>query len=242
MRGEYSLADIRAVTEGNNSGFGGDNWAWIIVLFLIFGYGRNGSGFGGNGGGGASDNYVLASDFATIQRQLSDGFGGVEKGLDTIRNGLCDGFYTEAQLINGVNTNILNTGFNLQTAINGVGTQLQQCCCDLRYENAQNTCAITNAINYGIRDVMQNCNNNYRMLHDEIVANKLESKNDQINALQMKLNNAELRASQEAQSNYLYTAITDKLSPCPRPAYLTCNPNAPINYSINYGSGCGCGY
>lgn len=24
-------------------------------------------------------------------------------------------------------------------------------------------------------------------------------------------------------------------------AYLTCNPNAPINYSVNYGNGCGCG-
>lgn len=29
MRGEYSLADIRAVTEGNNNGgFGGDYGAW----------------------------------------------------------------------------------------------------------------------------------------------------------------------------------------------------------------------
>lgn len=29
MRGEgYSLADIRAVTDGNNDGFGGGNGAW----------------------------------------------------------------------------------------------------------------------------------------------------------------------------------------------------------------------
>ena len=68
MRDGYSLADIAAAT-GNNNGNGmfGDNWAWIIVLFLIFAWGGFGNGFGRNNGSGATDNYVLASDFATIQ-------------------------------------------------------------------------------------------------------------------------------------------------------------------------------
>ena len=70
----YSLADIAAATGNNgrnNDGFGSDgNWAWVLI-FLIFalgGFGRNGNGFGGTGS--VSDNYVLASDFATLQRQM----------------------------------------------------------------------------------------------------------------------------------------------------------------------------
>ena len=99
MRDGYSLADIAAATGNNNrngDGMFGDNWAWIIVLFLIFAFGGfGGRGFGGFGGGNGSiaDNYVLASDFATIQRQLSDGFGDLTAQSRYIQNGLCDGFY-----------------------------------------------------------------------------------------------------------------------------------------------------
>lgn len=116
-------ADIAAVTNNNGGGFGwggSGGWFWIVVLFLFAFSGWG--GIGGLGGGGAQQNYVLASDFATIQRQLSDGFGGVEKGIDTIRNGLCDGFYTEAQLMNGTNMNMMQ-GFN------AVQSQLADCCC-----------------------------------------------------------------------------------------------------------------
>ena len=80
MEGTLSPADV-AVLSGNagnnNNGFG-DNSAWLIILFLIFGWGRNGYGNYGNGGG-VADGYVLASDFAQIDRKL-----------DTISNGICD--------------------------------------------------------------------------------------------------------------------------------------------------------
>lgn len=103
MRDGYSLADIASATGNNNrngDGMFGDNWAWIIVLFLIFAFG----GFGG-GNGSIADNYVLASDFATIQRQLSDGFGDLTSQTRYIQNGLCDGFYN-------MNTSLLN-GFDI---------------------------------------------------------------------------------------------------------------------------------
>ena len=75
-----SPSDVALITgknKSNNCGFGDGNGASWIIIFLIFaftGWGRNGNGLFGNGSG-ASDNYVLASDFANIQRQLSDGFG-----------------------------------------------------------------------------------------------------------------------------------------------------------------------
>lgn len=223
MNGEYSLSDIASVTR-NSDGFGGENGSWWIILFLIFGafgWGGNRGGFGG--GSGASDNYVLASDFATIQRQLSDGFGGVEKGLDTIRNGLCDGFYTEAQLINGVNTNIMQGN-------NAIATQIADCCCrtqsgikDVEYAIATNSAQT----NYNM--ATQNCATLQAIdkvgdrIIDYMSQREAQALRDENNALR-------LSASQNAQNNYLI----NQLRPCPIPAYITCNPFAYTNNS------CGC--
>lgn len=121
----YSLSDIKAVT--NDDDFGGGSWFWIVVLFLFM-FGANGGGiFGGNG--------------ALTRAEMTEGFNNqsVLNKLDGISNGLCDGFYAQ-------NTTMLQ-GFN------GLGNQLAQCCCDTnrnidatRYEASKNTCDITTAI------------------------------------------------------------------------------------------------
>lgn len=131
----YSLADIAAATGGNNNdGFGGNNGAWwLIVLFLFaftgWGNGYGGGGFFGGGGNvGAADNYVLASDFATIERKL-----------DSVNNGLCDGFYAmNTGMLNGfagVNNAITQQTISemqntnaLGAQITGIGNQLASCC------------------------------------------------------------------------------------------------------------------
>lgn len=128
----YVEGDVPYVgtTNGNaNSGFfGGDGW-WAIILFaMIFGWGNNGWG---NNGSGAMNNYVLGSDFATIQRQLSDGFGNLTSQSRFIQNGLCDGFYSmNTSLLNGfsgVNQNIMQNGYETKNAIQGVSSQLADC-------------------------------------------------------------------------------------------------------------------
>lgn len=53
----------------------------------------------GNTGAGVVDGYVLTSDFANIERKM-----------DGINNGMCDGFYQQAQLVNGVQQTV-NNGF-----------------------------------------------------------------------------------------------------------------------------------
>lgn len=88
------------------------------------------------------------------------------------------------------------------------------------------------------RDIIDNQNANYRALHDEIVANRIEDKNAQIQAQQNEINALRLSASQSAQNTYLI----DQLKPCPIPAYITCNPYQsyyPYNNGCN--SGCNCG-
>lgn len=233
----YIESDSPINVGGNNanSGFGfGNNDAWVLIILfaLIFGWGNN--GWGGNGSAGAMDNYVLASDFATIQRQLSDGFGDLTSQTRFIQNGLCDGFYAmNTGLLNGfagVNNAIMTNGYETRNAINGVASQLAGCCCDIKtaicdvkYANAINT-----------RDIIESNNANYRALHDEIVANRIEDKNAQIQAQQNEINRLQLSASQSAQNAYLLS----ELKACPKPSYIVPNPNCCYNYSVTP-NGCG---
>ena len=251
MRGESGLtaSDVALLSgrNGNNDGFG-DNGSWWVIIFLIFafmGWGRNNNGFGG-GNGSVADNYVLASDFATIQRQLSDGFGDLTAQSRYIQNGLCDGFYAmNTSLLNGfagVNNSIMTNGYETRNAINNLSSDLASCCCNLRsdiqgvnYNLATNTCALQNTMNMNTRDIVDTVNANYRALHDEIVANRIEDKNAQIQAQQNEINALRLSASQSAQNAYLLS----ELKPCPSPSYIVPNPNCCYNYQVT--SGCGCG-
>ena len=100
---EMTPADIAAVTNNNGGfGFGGDGGAWWIIILFLFvfcGWGGNwaGNGFGNGNSGGVVDGYVLTSDFANIERKI-----------DSVNQGLCDGFYQQAQLVNGANMAMAN--------------------------------------------------------------------------------------------------------------------------------------
>lgn len=252
MRGESGLtaSDVALLSgrNGNNDGFG-DNGSWWVIIFLIFafmGWGRGNNGFGGGNGSGAADNYVLASDFATIQRQLSDGFNDLTAQSRYIQNGICDGFYAmNTSLLNGfagTNNAIMTNGYETRNAINSVSSQLAECCCKtqsaiqgVNYNLATNTCNLQNTMNMNTRDIVDTVNANYRALHDEIVANRIEDKNAQITAQQNEINALRLSASQSAQNAYLLS----ELKPCPSPSYIVPNPNCCYNYQVT--SGCGCG-
>lgn len=247
---EMTPADIAAVTNGGNEGGWGGSWSsWIIIflIFAMFGWGgnRGGFGFGGGADSGAANNYVLASDFATIQRQLSDGFGGVEKGLDTIRNGLCDGFYTEAQLVNGVNMNIMN-------GVNGIQTQLADCCCRTQQniKDTQNVIERTGAnIQYAIKDCC--CENEKIAMQNRFdsaqntcsILQAIDKSSDRVidflsaeRTRQLESENQALRlaASQQAQNAYLVSKLAPQF---PVAAYQVPNPFVPYNGC----GGCGCG-
>lgn len=245
MRGENGLtaSDVALLSGRNNDGFG-ENGSWWVIIFLIFafmGWGNRGNGFGNNGSG-AADNYVLASDFATIQRQLSDGFSDLTAQSRYIQNGICDGFYAmNTSLLNGfagTNNAIMTNGYETRNAITGVSSQLADCCCKtqsaiqgVNYNLAQGVCSLQNTMNMNTRDIVDTVNCNYRALHDEIVANRIEDKNAQIQAQQNEINALRLAASQERQNTYLI----NQLKPCPDPAYIVPNPNCCYNYSVTQG-------
>lgn len=225
-------ADIAAVTGNNNDGFGGGNGAWWLIVLFLFAFAGNGwgNGFGG-GGNGAANNYVLASDFATIQRQLSDGFNSIDNALDRQNSGICDLGYTQAQLINGVQIS------GMQNA-NAIQSQIAQCCCDVRegisgvnYNMAMNTNGITKAISDGFCQTNFNNANNTRDILDAIKQLQNDAKDEKIASLTAMVSDLRGQASQNAQTSILLNA----LNPSPNPAYIVPNPNAV------YGCGCGCG-
>ena len=259
----YSLADIAAATGNNGNDFmNGDCAWWIIILFLFVfcgwgGYGYGAGGFGGFGGqSGATsvyEGYVLSNDMNMLSRQVSDGFNSQERKLDSISNGICSLGYDQLTQINGINTNIMGGVNALQAAINGVGSQLASCCCDLKYDLSSNAAEISRGVEKGFADTNYNlaiqanglstavangfCQTNFnaqtntRDIIDSAAANTraiLEKLNKmEIDAKDDKIAylTAKLNKADLAASQAAQnTYLISELKPCPQPAYVVPNP------------------
>ena len=227
----YSVPVTPYGTSGNGNGlFGGDSWAWIIVLLLLFGWGGNGGfgGFGGFGGGGYSE----------VQRGFDH--NSVINKLDGLTYGLSDSTYALNNAISG--------GFH------SVQSQLADCCCatqraidGVNFNMAKGFCDLGNVINSSTRDILESNNANTRAILDFLT-------NDKISTLQAENQSLKFQASQAAQNAFITAnqeAQTAELirrlgADCPVPAYVVPNPNCcynPLgfNFGNGYGtSGCGC--
>lgn len=244
--GNCPSVPIVANLDGNNGNNWNDgSWLWfLIVVFAIFGGWGNGfGGFGGTNGGVGSE----------IQRGFDN--QAVISKLDGISNGLCDGFYAMNNSMltgfNGINTNITQTGYGIQQAVNAdtvanmqntnaLQSQLANCCCETReaiqgvnYNMATNTCALQNTMNNNTRDIIDSQQAGTRAILDFLT-------NDKIATLTAENNDLRRAASQDRQNALLTTAMTaqtnqiiNAVNPAPIPAYTVPNPNA-------YAYGCGC--
>ena len=254
---EMGPADVRACTEGANSygngmGWGGEWLIWIVLFAVLFGWGGNGwgSGFGGRNGAGVVDGYVLASDFSNIERKI-----------DGVNNGVCDGFYAmNTGMLNGfanVNQNLSN-GFqaaelsrcNQQSALMQQLFQMQmaqqQCCCENReaiqgvnYNLATQSCETRNTVQNTTRDIIDAMNCGFRSIDQRLTAQELAAKDQKIADQNQQLFMAQLAASQNAQNLTIKGYVENQFAyynPPARPAYVVPNPNCCGN-----GYGCGCG-
>lgn len=230
----YSLADIAAAT-GNDT-FGGNGNSWFLILFIILLFGGYGNGwgnglFGGQGstGSGITDGYILTSDFANIERKI-----------DGVNNGLCDGFYAmNTSLLNGfsgVNSNLSNQTASLTAQMTALGNQMGTCCCDLgnkvtsgfsdlNYRLAEQSCQTRQAIADSTRTITANQDANTRAILDFMTQDKIAT-------LQAENQSLKFAASQCEQNAYL----VNQLRPSPAPAYVV--PNPYCNCACNNGCGC----
>lgn len=157
---------------------------------------------------------------------------------------------------NGINTNIMQTGYGIQQAINAdtvanmqntnaLQSQLANCCCETReaiqgvnYNMATNTCALQNTMNNNTRDIIDSQQAGTRAILDFLT-------NDKIATLQAENNDLRRAASQDRQNALLTTTmaaqtnqIIDAVRPTPVPSFPASNL-----YGYAYGCGCntGCG-
>jgi len=147
--------NVAPTGTSNGGGFGngwGDGSWWIILLIIILFGGWGYGGYGNGGFGGAArettsvyEGYVLNNDMSMLNKAVTDAYSMTERKLDGINNGLCDGFYTNAQLINGLDKSIASGTYSITNAIqqdtiagmqntNALATQLADCCCTQRSE------------------------------------------------------------------------------------------------------------
>lgn len=254
--------NVSPTGSGNcNGGFGWGDGAWWIIILLIFAWGGFGNGYGYGGGNGSTsvyEGYVLNNDMSQLSRQIDNASDRLFSQNVQISNGLCDGFYAQAQLVNGVNTNIMTVG-------NAIQTQMADCCCktqkdikdtqyvigsnaaeinrgvergfaDTNYNIATQANGITNAIQTGFCQTNFNAHTNTRDIVD--------SQNAGTRAILDKLCQMESNAKDEkiaeltAKNSDLRLAasqaaqnnyLLSELKPCPSPAYVVPNPYCNCN-------------
>lgn len=147
-----------------------------------------------------------SNGFASVQQTLCQGFNGINTSL-------MQGFH-------GVDNAICTLGYQNQQGFSGLSSQLAQCCCDLktmnlenRYLNERQTC-----------DLITNANANTQRILDYMQAEKINSLTAENVALKGQISN-------NAQSRYIVDTVLDRLSPCPKPAFVVPNPNCCYNFN-----------
>ena len=174
-----------------------------------------------------------------VQMALANGFAGVEQGANA------------RQIAN------MQTDFALQNAVNagfnGVQSSLANCCCenrlgiaDLKYTVATENCADRQALNEGVRDIIASQTAGTQKILDQLCADKIDAKNDEIANLRQQLAMKDLAASQVAQNAFIAQGFSNevdqlynRLNTCPVPTTPVYG-RTPI-FTCNNNNGCGCG-
>jgi hypothetical protein len=208
MNEGLTASDVLALTRNNNENEMWNNpfiyLVWLAVL----------------GGGGLFGNRNGELQGAITRSDLFEGFNNqdINGQLRGITNGLCDGFYA-------LNSGIKDGFYGTQAALAENRFAAQNCCCEtnrnidaVRYEGAQNTCAITNAIHAEGEATRALINSNVM----QELRDKLEARDRDVLVRDFQL-------SQLAQTS----SLIGELRPCAKPAYITCSPYTPANF------GCG---
>lgn len=224
----FDLGALLGNMAGNNNGnsWGEGLWA-VIILAVLFGWG----GYGGGGifGGGRGQSGTSTVD-ATVQRGFDT--QTIVSKLDGISNGICSLGYDQLNQMNNLSTTFMqannaSTIANLQST-NALQSQIQGCCCnlesllcDIRNQNAADTCTITTAIDRVGDRIVANDNANFRALYDQQVALQMDALRQKNADLQARLTACDTQNMITAGSNY----VVNSLNPPARPAYIVQNPN-----------------
>ena len=188
MNEGLSAGDILALTKDNDNEMWNNPFIYLVWLALLGGGGL----FGGNRNAELQGSITRSDLFEGFNNQDVNG------QLRGITSGICDGFYATRQ------------------GISELGFGMKDCCCGInrnidavRYEGAQNTCAITNAIHAEGEATRALIN-----------ANTMQDLRDKLEARDRDILARDFQLSQLAQN----ATLINELRPCAKPAYITCSP------------------
>ena len=205
MNEGLTASDVLALTRENEGDMWNNPFIYLVWLAVL-------GGGGIFGGRGEVQGAITRSD-------LFEGFNNqdVNGQLRGITNGICDGFYA-------INSGLKDGFYGIQGALAENRFAQQSCCCEtnrnidaVRYEGAQNTCAITNAIHAEGEATRALIN-----------ANVMQDLRDKLEARDRDIMVRDFQLSQLAQN----ATLVNELRPCAKPAYITCSP-----YTTTFGCG-----
>lgn len=237
-----------------------------------------GNGFGGNYGGNGDFPWLMTgqqninanTNSGFRDAMINDGITSIRDGIGNLSTQLCNccgdmqmamanGFAGVEQGANARQIANMNQAFAGQMAqaqgFNNVGMQIAGASADnrlgiegIKYTVATENCADRQALNEGVRDIIASQTAGTQRILDQLCADKIDAKNDEIAQLRQELLYARGQASQDVQTAVLrqgqeaeVDALYNRLNNCPvgtvpvygRQPIFTCNNNG--------GCGCGCG-
>ena len=147
--GSNSIDPNLLMALNNNGGFGGNNWIWILFLWLIWGWGGNGN-WGGNGANGFLSNQIANDSGRELLMNAIQGNGTAIQNLANLLNTevstVQNGIFTLNNAITSVGTQVGMSGLQIQNAIQSgnasIASQICQCCCENRLAIANQTNAL----------------------------------------------------------------------------------------------------
>ena len=193
----------------------------------------------------------MANGFYSLNTGMLNGFAtntmATTNGIQDIQTDICNlkmsDYQNTQSILGAINADTIanmQNVFGLSTQLNAMQAQ--------EIQNARNTDQLINSqfsnLNYnlaaeecetrrttldGVRDIIDNANNNTRQVLDFLVQDKIDSLNAENAALKGQI-------SQSEQNAYLI----NQLRPNANPAYIVANPYTGVAYT-SYGCGYGCG-
>lgn len=125
MDSAMSPADMRAVLDGSNCGYG-DGWGggmggwWMIILFAMI-FGGGGFGFNNRGNCATTDELSAGLNFAGINNKLNELVAGQANLNQNLGNSICQLGYKNLEQTSALSAQMANCCCDLKTAIHAEG-------------------------------------------------------------------------------------------------------------------------
>lgn len=217
---------------------------------------------------------ALQGAITGVHSAVTSGFGDTALGIAGINQNICQTGNNAVAAINGAQSAIthqmygnqiadLERSYAAQTAqmqgMNGIQSQLAQCCCDNRLgianlgaDIAREACADRQVVSEALQNVtaqgvantnalMNTINGGIQSIKDQICQDKIDAKNDEIAQLRQEVLYARGQASQVAQNSAIVDGIYNRLNACPVGTVPVYGEQPIFTCGSNPSAGCGCG-